>query len=218
MCETDAGVILDECANIETLFLSELPYKKWVEQLSKDLSEKRFRHVINVTRTAIVLSRRYGGDEEKIKKAALLHDCAKKNEKKYFELLLKHKLVHEDEWKPSPVFHAYVGARVAKYFYGINDEDVLSAIECHTTGKEDMTLTEKIIYLADMIEPHRDFDGVDKIRILAWEDLNEAILFSMNHTISYLMQEDVVIDDRIIPSRNSILVEVLNERKRRIYG
>ena len=148
------------------------------------LKHKRIPHVLGTEQEAIRLAERYGADVEKARVAALLHDCTKK-------------LDMERAAGPVPqvrhpagragaqalkLLHAKTGAAIARDVFGVDDE-IYSAIWWHTTGHAGMTLLEKIMYLADYIEPSRDFPGVDKLRAVCYKDLDEGLLMGLEMTI-----------------------------------
>lgn len=184
---------LARCAHEDLSLLEEEPYVRWRKRLKSDLSAHRFEHVHGVVRAARVLAREHGVSIEKATQAALLHDCAKKKEKHYFDAFLERGWVEKEDWKPSPVFHAWLGARVAHFIYDVKDQEILRAIASHTTGREAMDDLEKIIYLADMMEPGRDFAGVQALRAL-YQDLNAALLFAMHSTLQKLEKEHRPVD------------------------
>ena len=126
-------------------------YDKIKAELKKSISSNRFEHSIGVMETACELANLYGCDVERARIAGLLHDCGKLAGQKIGSLE-----------------HAGVGAKLASEKYGVADREVESAILYHTTGRENMTLLEKIIYIADKIEPGRVYDGVDDIRCLLY--------------------------------------------------
>ena len=111
----------------------------------------------------------------------------------------------------SEIIHSFLGAIISEKKYGIEDEDILNAIRFHTTGRENMSDLEKIVFLADYIEPMRNFSGVDKARKLACEDLNKAMMYSLNNTILFLCNKDEYIALDTIKARNYIL-EIENEK------
>lgn len=197
--------LLAACDKQDLRFMQDRPYCEWDSRLRADLSKKRYDHVIRVVRTAIVLADRFGVNVEQARTAALLHDCAKSNEKTYFDRLLAAGFVKESDWDPSPVFHAWLGARVAEADYGVTDPVVLEAIANHTTGSPDMDQVSAITFIADLIEPNRDYPSVDEIRSLAWTDLEACLLVSMNRTLAYLIKSDRPIDMRTVASRNRLL-------------
>lgn len=104
--------------------------------------------------------------------------------------------------KAPQIIHSYLGALFAREFYGIDDEDILNAITYHTTGRANMSDLEKIIFLADYIEPMRNFDGVEKARELASKDLDAAMYFALNNTLKFLVERDSYIVLETIIARN----------------
>lgn len=149
------------------------------EDLRKSIGEKLYIHCINVMNTAIDLALNYNISTDKAMIAGLLHDSGK----------LLNKNVGNLE-------HAVLGSEIAANKYGINDTDVLNAILYHTTGRENMTMLEKIIYLADKIEPNRRYDGVETIRELAYTNIDEAIIKSLENTFKYLKSKNIKIDNQ----------------------
>ena len=150
------------------------------EQLRPMLTDRRMRHTAGVLQTALSLAAREGADPEKTRIAALLHDCAKYLPEQ--ELMQR----SSDPVPILPVLHAEAGAQIAKERFGIEDPEILSAIRLHTTGDKNMHLLDKIIYLADMIEPSRAYPGVDEIR--AESDLNKAVLLGLNRTLAHVKE------------------------------
>ncbi|BFL72456.1 MULTISPECIES: bis(5'-nucleosyl)-tetraphosphatase (symmetrical) YqeK [Anaerococcus] len=179
--------------------------ENWKEQLLSDIGDKRFKHSMRVMETSIELNKKYNIDEDKLKTAAILHDCAKYNEDKYYNLYGKNLESYQKEFKQ--VLHSFLGAEVARLVYNIKDEEVLDAIRFHTTAKENMSDFEKIIYLADAIEPKRDYPGVDKIRSLAKKDLDQAMLYSLDHNIEFIISRKALIHPLTIDARNFLIKE-----------
>ena len=104
--------------------------------------------------------------------------------------------------KAPQIIHSYLGALFAREFYGIDDEDILNAITYHTTGRANMSDLEKIIFLADYIEPLRNFDGVERARELANKDLDAAMYFALNNTLKFLVERDNYIVVETVLARN----------------
>jgi hydrolase, HD family len=179
--------------------------ENWKDQLISDIGDKRFKHSIRVMETSIKLNEKYNIDEDKLKTAAVLHDCAKYNENKYYKLYGKNLDSYQKEFKQ--VLHSFLGAEVARLVYNIKDEEVLDAIRFHTTAKENMSDFEKIIYLSDAIEPKRDYPGVDKIRSLAKNDLDQALLYSLDHNIEFIISKKALIHPLTIDARNFLIKE-----------
>ena len=148
------------------------------------LKPKRMPHVLGTEQEAVRLVRRYGGDETQARIAALLHDCTKKLDMAQ-QLALCEKygiMLDELEQRALKLLHSKTGAAIARDVFGVEDA-VYDAILYHTTGKPDMTRLEKIIYLADYIEPTRDFPGVDEVRKTVYEDLDKGLLMGLAMTI-----------------------------------
>ncbi len=181
--------------------------KKCLEQ---SLEPERYLHSIGVMETAKALAKRYGADENKAQIAGLLHDCAKNidNDSSY-KMCDELNIILDDVTKKSPkLVHQYLGAKIASVKYGICDEQILSAIRYHTTAKCDMTLLEKIIYLADIIEPNRDkepFDGLVKLRTLCEIDIDEAMLFALDMSVKKLVDRNALLHIDTVLARNWFL-------------
>lgn len=184
--------------------------EKYEQKLKKVLPEKRYIHSAGVSAEAKKLAKRYGADADKAAVAGILHDCAKGYKiDEQFELCRKYKIsLLESDIKCPAVIHAILGAELAKRIYGIDDDEILSAIKYHTVGKADMSLLEKIIYLADMIEPNRDYKGVKKLRKLAYKDIDEALKECMAITIRFNVKKRAVIHSGTIDAWN-----YLNEKR-----
>ena len=148
------------------------------------LKPKRIPHVAGCEQEAVSLARRWGADESLAAEAAILHDCTKKAVREEQLELCKHYGIVPDEIEAASekLMHAKTGAAVAETEFGCCAA-VVDAIRWHTTGKADMTLLEKIIYMADYIEPTRDFEGVDALRALAYEDLDRAMLLGLDMSL-----------------------------------
>lgn len=152
------------------------------------LSEERFTHSLGVADEAVKIARRYNADTDSAYIAGLLHDCAKDyTPKKKIKLAKKYNF-HIDYIMEQQVdlTHSFLGSFVAEDKYGITDRDVLNAIEYHTTGRDNMSLLEKIIFLADSIEPNRKpYPDLERLRKLVYEDIDKAMQFSLETTIDY---------------------------------
>lgn len=170
-----------------------LDTEKIKEKLQSALSVERYIHTLGVAEEAKKLAAIYG-DEELVKKAeyaGLLHDCAKDYPKDMKLRFCKEYHVPIDDImkKQVDLTHPFLGAEVAKREYGVKDDEILEAIKWHTTGKKDMSVLEKIIFIADYIEPNREsFDGLDKARELAYKDLDEAMAYILESTIEYVKE------------------------------
>lgn len=166
---------------------------EYIEEIQKNLEKvlkpQRYRHTLGVRYTAQAMAMRFGADIQKAGLAGVLHDCAKymSNE----EILVKcnkHHIEYSELEKEQPhLLHAKLGVYYAKEKYDIKDEQILSAIRWHTTGKPQMTDLEKIVFIADYIEPNRKLlPNMKEIRRISFEDLNNAMYLILENTLSYL--------------------------------
>ncbi len=171
--------------------------KKIRKTLEKMLDEKRFEHTLGVAYTASALAMCHDGNMKKAEMAGLLHDCAKciDNDKK-LSMCQKYNInINEFEKKNPFLLHAKLGSFLAMKKFNVNDKDVINAILNHTTGRPEMSLLEKILYVADYIEPNRaQAPNLAKIRKLAFIDLDKAVLAILKDTLSYLNTIDNAID------------------------
>ena len=153
------------------------------------LKPKRMPHVLGTEQEAIRLAKQYGADVAKAQIAALLHDCTKKLTMEEQLELCKHYGIKLDalEQKALKLLHAKTGAAVARDLFGV-DDDIYNAIYWHTTGKADMTVLEKVIYMADYIEPNRMFDGVDDLRDAVHTDLDMGLLMGLEDCIAEMVE------------------------------
>ena len=159
------------------------------EDLKKVLKKRRYIHTIGVRYTAQSMAMKFGADMEKAGYAGVLHDCAKhlSDRQMRMECERNHIICSDSEKAKPSLLHAKLGACYAKKLYGVTDEQVLSAIRWHTTGKPSMSELEKIIYIADYIEPgRRELPGMTKVREMAFTDLDQAMFLILDHTLSYL--------------------------------
>jgi predicted HD superfamily hydrolase involved in NAD metabolism len=156
---------------------------------------------------------RYGVDMTKAAVAGLLHDSAKNyTDDELFALCDKYNIpLSEDDRKAPPIIHSYVGAFLAKEEYGIKDSEILDAIYNHSTGCENMSLLSKIIFVADMTEPGRkDFPGLSEIRALMYEDIDKALVASMDANISYTKMKGAFLHPGTLKARDFVLAKGKN--------
>lgn len=156
--------------------------------VKEQITEKRYVHTIGVAETAVKLAKRYGADEKKAELAAIFHDYAKFRPKEEMKQIILNQNLEKDLLEfNSEVWHAPVGAYLVQHEVGITDREILDAIAYHTSGRIGMTMLDKIVYLADYIEPGRSFQGVDEVRDLAKENLDKALIQAVKNTIIFLM-------------------------------
>lgn len=170
---------------------------KMKKTLKKYMDENRFEHTQGVMYTAAALAMRYDENTEKALTAGLLHDCAKcMPDRKKVKICLKNNIVMTEMEQENPfLLHGKVGAYIAREKYQVKDEEILSAIAWHTTGKPDMTLLEKIIYIADYIEPMRTkAPNLADVRKLAFEDIDLALFKILSDSLMYLRASKKTMD------------------------
>lgn len=192
--------------------LNKLNYKDIEYKLEEMLPERRLKHSMNVSQCAVKLSEIYSYDMEKAKLAGLIHDCAKYFNDDQVEDSIKKFNIELDSLEENNISlsHSVIGSYVIQETFNIKDEDIINAVRYHTTGRENMTILEKIIYMADLIEEGRKFPLVDKLRELSYNgSLDEALLLSFNNTIKFVMDNNQLIHPRTVSARNYILREIL---------
>ncbi len=165
--------------------------------------QKRVAHIRGTEEEAVRLAKRWGADETMARRAGILHDCTKYLElEPQLELCRKYGVeLDELEHRAVKLLHSKTGACIARAVFGEPDE-VYSAIYWHTTAKEDMTTLEKILYVADYIEPNRTFDGVERLRALAYEDLDRALLLGVETTIQEMKDRDLPVHQSTLRARD----------------
>ena len=171
--------------------------KEIEEKLKIVLDEQRYQHTLGVMYTAGCMAMAHGYDIKKAMLAGLLHDCAKcmSHEERLSLCEEYHVLVTESELKNKALLHAKAGAILAKIEYDIEDKDILHAICVHTTGEPDMNMLDKIIYIADYIEPGRDkAPNLELVRSMAYTDLDVCMAQILSDTLSYLRSRGGDID------------------------
>jgi predicted HD superfamily hydrolase involved in NAD metabolism len=185
-----------------------------IEVLQEKIGDKRLAHTLSVVDEAIRLAKRHLAPEDKVKKAALLHDFAKNlSLEESLRLAKEYNLELDDITITSTeLIHGPLGARMVKEYFNIGDQEILNAITYHTTGRENMTTVEKIVFLADFIEPGREFEGIQLIRAKALENLDEAILMALDSTISYLLKKKSIIHVNTVYARNFLLKSGIEEK------
>lgn len=187
--------------------------EKAISWLKGNLDEERLLHSLGCAQCAVELAQKFKLDEKKAYIAGLLHDCAKCLEKEKMLEIAQELDIEESERSNPKVIHAPVSAYIAMTEFGIKDEEILSAIRLHTIGKINMSLFEKIIFLADKIEPNtRDLDFRDRILMFLGEEngsesgLNKALLICYKETIKSLVTRGLNICQETIDIYNDMLV------------
>lgn len=157
-----------------------MDFNELKEKLEK-INPASYLHCISTMEEAEKLAIHYGADVEKAKISGLLHDCGKKMK------------VDKDN-----LSHANFGAELAEKSFGVKDKEILDAIMYHTIGRENMTLLDKIIFIADKIEQRRNYNKVDELRKVAYENIDDAIIMSIEGTIEYIKMQHLELDNESI--------------------
>ncbi|WP_172194043.1 bis(5'-nucleosyl)-tetraphosphatase (symmetrical) YqeK [Saccharibacillus qingshengii] len=184
-----------------------------IERVSSQMPARRWQHTLGVMASAVELAELYGADPARAELAAIIHDVAK-----YWPVQRQAAVIAENGLNAellnydAPLWHSEVGAYVAEYEYGIEDREVVDAIRYHTSGREGMTLLDKVVCLADYIEPGRDFPGVELIRGKARLSLEEGLIAGFDSTLRVLVERGQQIFPTTVLARND-LIRQLAERE-----
>lgn len=191
--------------------------KAYQKKIKHEMDDGRYQHTLGVMYTCAALAMRYEYDIQKAQLAGLLHDCAKciPNGKK-LKLCEKHNIQITEVEKRNPfLLHAKLGAFLAMHQYGITDKEVVSAILNHTTGKLNMSLLDKIVYVADYIEPRRNkAPNLTEVRKLAFLNLDDALYRILSDTLEYLDEGSGEIDEMTLKAYNYYKMQREHEGKR----
>ncbi|MCG3400966.1 bis(5'-nucleosyl)-tetraphosphatase (symmetrical) YqeK [Staphylococcus massiliensis] len=168
--------------------------KEAIALIEEKLPKKRFDHSLRVADTAVKLAKKHDGDVKQAKLAGILHDYCKYDElSDMYQVVRKYELENDLLGYGGEILHGPVCAAVMKHDFGIDDEEILLAIKNHTTGRQNMTKNEKIIFIADYIEPGRTTLGVDDIREMAFKtgNLDHTIYEISKRTVLFLIEKDI---------------------------
>ncbi|RDY24022.1 HD domain-containing protein [Romboutsia maritimum] len=182
------------------------------KRLDEMLPKGRVSHSLNVANCAVRLSEIYNCDKDKAYLAGIIHDCAKYLELSEVEDYINKYEIYLDELEEDnlALSHSIIGSYIATYEFEIEDEDVINSVKYHTTGRENMSLLEKIIYIADLIEEGRKFPQAETLRKLTYGgELDKALLTSFNNTIKFVIDNEQLIHPRTVSARNYLMKETL---------
>ena len=172
--------------------------------LKDHLTEKRQIHTEGVRKTAVYLAEKYGADPEKAGFAALCHDMYRSHSDEELNQLVKRFGLDDRYLNSRNLSHGKIAACSLREDFGIDDMDIINAIRYHTTGREGMSLLEKIIYIADAIEPGRNYPGVEKLREAAEKDLDLACYLSLSNTVNFVRGQGAHLDEDTLKARDSL--------------
>ncbi len=180
------------------------------------LSEKRFKHSINVSKSAEQLAIKYGADPEKAKIAGMLHDIMKEMTPEEHKRLARELDVKLDEFElnTKKLLHAVIGSKYIEKVLGINDSDILNAVRYHTTGRAGMSVLEKVVFVADFISEDRDFKGVEELRKLAEKGLDDVLMAGLKDTIKMLADDEKPIHPNTFNAYNEMAFKVKNRKSK----
>ena len=184
-------------------------------ELQRRLKKSRFAHSIGVANTAVALAKKFGVDETKAYVAGLLHDCAREFENDELPAQAERYgiEINEVERAMPLLLHAYIGAKMIKKIYGVDDAEIEQAIYRHTVGAPNMTALDKIIYFADMIEPNRNYPGVENLRALVeTKTLDEILLTALSESIIFVVQKNSLVHPDTVAARNFLLLNKNNAK------
>ncbi len=178
-------------------------------KLQSELKPSRYTHSFRVYEMAMEMAKWYGMPTEKLAVAALLHDCGRKIEvqNSVQQALAWNLEVDEVERQQPILLHQKLGAYLAEQEYGIEDKEILKAIASHTTGDKGMSMMAQVVYLADMTEPGRVYDGVEELRAVAKQDLRLGMISCYANTMNYLLQQGLLIHPRCVEGYNELLIQ-----------
>lgn len=177
-----------------------------LEKMAEQMSTKRLEHSLGVEAAAIQLAKRYGADEIKAGLAGLLHDYAKEvSDEDFLALIDKYQLDSDLKNWGNNIWHGVVGIYKIKEDLGLSDAEILHSIETHTVGSKEMSLLDKIIYVADYIEDGRDFPGVGEAREIAATLLDRAVAYETARTVAFLAQKAQPIYPQTIETYNAYI-------------
>jgi ribosome silencing factor RsfS/YbeB/iojap len=176
--------------------------KKMDDYIRERLTEKRYRHTLGVVETATALAEQHGADEEKALTAALFHDACKNLDSEEMNMLVEKYDIGEVYIDKPQLAHSKLAAAIIKDRFGVDDEDIINAISFHTTGREGMSLLEKIIYVADATEPNRTYKDAKRLNALAFKNLDQACFEVAEWSLKIIKDEGRYLDADTVKARD----------------
>lgn len=186
--------------------------QEYQEIIKAKMGRKRYIHSVNVSSEAGRLAEKYGANREKAKIAGMLHDITKEMPfDEQLQMIKANDIILTNVQKTAPkLWHAITGALYLKNELSINDEEILSALRFHTTGRAGMTLLEKIVFVADFTSAERDYEDVDIMREKAEKSLDEAMLYGTSFSIKDLVNRGLTIDENTLALYNELIIKINN--------
>lgn len=192
-----------------------MTYEEYEREVQKHLTQRRFYHSQCVAESAAQLAERYGADVEKARLCGILHDIMKDTPPEE-QLKIMEKfgiMLTEAERRNVKLWHAVSGAAYAEHVLGVADQEIIGAIACHTGGKSGMSLLDKVLFVADYISADRDYPGVEKLRILSENSLEEVMVEGIAFTIPERMEARLTLEPRSIDAYNEALWTLEEKRE-----
>jgi len=176
--------------------------EKLIKHIEKNMIERRKTHIYAVAEESKKLAQRYGVNIEKAELAALFHDIFRNVPEDVLNDYVKQLELDDRYLNNSNLAHSKIAAIIMEKDYEIHDRELINAVGYHTTGRANMSDLEKIIYIADAIEPNRNYPGINKIREAAYQDLDQACLLSLEHSINFIKSKNSYLDEDTIMARD----------------
>ncbi len=177
-----------------------------IDKIGRILKDERFKHTLSVYKEALRLAKHYHCDTKKASIAAILHDICRDYSVEELNSYVKMYNLDNIYINNKALSHAKVASLIVQEEFNITDTEIINAISFHTTGKENMSLLEKIIYLSDIIEERRTFEGIEALRKLAYKDLDSACLLALDNAIKYVIEKKEYLHIDTLLARNYLLI------------
>lgn len=191
-----------------------MTFEQYEQEVKRHLTQGRFYHSQCVAAEAEKLARRYGADPEKARLCGILHDVMKDTPaQEQLKILEKSGIILTvAQRRNRKLWHALSGAAYLRDELGIADQEILGAVECHTSGKGGMSLLDKVLFVADYISADRDYPGVEELRVTAYRSLEEAMVEGIRFTVDELMGQELPVAAESIEAYNDAII-TLQEQK-----
>jgi len=187
--------------------MMEYPFEEYKDLLRQKLKESRYLHSLAVMERAVFLAKRWGADPEKARIAGLLHDVMKNTDPKNQLIFLREFgiILKQEEKAAFPIWHSFSGALYVEKVLGIADKEIIDSIRYHTTGRADMTLLDKVIFMADLTSSDRNYPDAAFVRELSEEDLDASLLYGIEFVIGDLLRNGKVLHPDTVGCYNRLV-------------
>lgn len=175
--------------------------------LKRELTEKRRQHTYRVADEAVSLAKQYGVDPKKAEIAGLCHDLARNMSQQELDKWIQRLQLDSSLLGNRNLSHGVVAGALLPQLFGIADEDIIDAVTYHTTGRRGMSQLEKVLYLADAIEPGRQYPGLEELRSIAYQNLDQACFIALQRSALYVKEKEAVLDLKTVEAINDLETE-----------